>query len=203
MVSILDLREVPETEVVDAMVPAFMDDPGWVAVVQRPDHRREILATLFRTALNQWPDDVRVALEADRVVGAASWPAPGTYPPGRWAVLRMSPWWMLTALRTGRVVSQVAAFGAAVDRAFPDEPVRYLQVLGVHPEAQRRGVGSALLADGIERADSLRESIYLETAAEANVPYYIRFGFRVMAGSPSPIGDGLPVMWRMSRPASG
>lgn len=98
-------------------------------------------------------------------------------------------------------MKRVAAFGAAVDRAFPEEPVRYLQVIGVHPMSQGRGVGSALLAEGIERADHAGEAIYLETAADANVPYYARFGFRVMDGSPGPIGDELPVMWRMMRPA--
>lgn len=89
--SIVDLQEVRRGEVVAAMVAAFMGDPGWVQVVERPDHRGPVLATLFRTALAQWAGDVRVAVEGGRVVGAASWPAPGTYPPGRWAVAKMSP----------------------------------------------------------------------------------------------------------------
>ena len=49
---------------------------------------------------------------------------------------------------------QFARSGAALEQAFPDEPVWYLQALGVHPDAQRRGVGAALLSAG--QAPSMR-----------------------------------------------
>jgi len=87
------------------------------------------------------------------------------------------------------------------DAAFPAGPVAYLQVLGVDPPAQRTGVGSALLAEGLRRADREAVAAYLETASEANVAYYAASGFAVLRES-GPLLPGGPVMWRMRREPS-
>jgi len=47
-----------------------------------------------------------------------------------------------------------ARSGAALKQALPDAPIWYLQALGVHPDAQRRGIGAALLAAGVAMVDS-------------------------------------------------
>jgi ribosomal protein S18 acetylase RimI-like enzyme len=41
--------------------------------------------------------------------------------------------------------------------------------------------------------------VYLETGKEANVGYYERYGFEVVARQ-APVFDGGPVMWRLRRP---
>jgi GNAT superfamily N-acetyltransferase len=66
-----------------------------------------------------------------------------------------------------------------VETRIPSD-VLYLDMLGVDPPQQGRGVGSALLRFGLERADALGVDAFLETAVEANVAYYERFGFRVV-----------------------
>ena len=80
----------------------------------------------------------------------------------------------------------------------PPEPHLYLNILGVEPSLQRRHFGAAIL-------DHLREQaaprvgwagVYLETATEANVAYYTRFGYRVI-GEIYPLGVR---MWRMLQP---
>jgi len=55
-----------------------------------------------------------------------------------------------------------------------------LMVLGVDPDHHGRGLGSALVAAGIERANSDRSAIYVDTSAEINVGFYERFGFEVI-----------------------
>ena len=49
----------------------------------------------------------------------------------------------------------------ALEQAFLDEPVWYLQALGVHPDAQRRGVGAALLSAGLAVVDADHAACHL------------------------------------------
>jgi ribosomal protein S18 acetylase RimI-like enzyme len=114
------------------------------------------------------------------------------------ALPRMVPL-LLTAPGTAR---RIRRLGDALDAVFPRDPVRYLQVLGVAPDAQGRGVGSALLRRGLGAADVAREVVYLETGKGANVAYYGRHGFTLVAPG-APAYDGGPVMWRLRRDPAG
>lgn len=60
------------------------------------------------------------------------------------------------------------------------EPHWYLMALGVDPDHQGEGHGSALVRAGIERANRDRKPIYLETESERNVGFYQRLGFEVL-----------------------
>jgi ribosomal protein S18 acetylase RimI-like enzyme len=82
----------------------------------------------------------------------------------------------------------------------PPEPHLYLNILGVEPRMQRRHCGGAILDYLREQAAarSVLAGVYLETATEANVAYYTRFGYRVI-GEIHPLGVR---MWRMLQPRS-
>jgi ribosomal protein S18 acetylase RimI-like enzyme len=87
----------------------------------------------------------------------------------------------------------------ALERRRPPGPWWHLSLLGVEPELQGRGVGSALLARWLADVDAAAEPARLETSREENVRLYERFGFAV--------GDelrllGVPV-WLMVRPGGG
>jgi ribosomal protein S18 acetylase RimI-like enzyme len=87
----------------------------------------------------------------------------------------------------------------------PDEPHYTLDVLGTHPSARGRGLGSALLGDGLARADADRVGTYLLTSSKAAIPFYERRDFAVkeelrLSGGASPSGD--LTMWAMWRPAA-
>jgi len=192
---------VDSGEVAALLAAALTEDPGWTHVVPDRESRRAVLRSVMRAATTAGASNVRVACVDGHIAGAAIWPPPGGYPWGARAKLRVTPPLLGMALRHPRDVRSVIAFGAAVDAAFPREPVRYLLVLGVAPGHQRRGIGTALLADGLAAADSLHESVYLETSAADNVAYYRQRGFVVLAGSPGPLLTGGPDMWRMQRPA--
>lgn len=88
------------------------------------------------------------------------------------------------------------------DRLLPHRPAlshAYLALLGVEPAGQRGGVGAALLAAFLTRADATGESVWLETDRPENVAFYQRAGFFV-AGELRVFG--VPV-WLMQRPAGG
>lgn len=71
----------------------------------------------------------------------------------------------------------------------------YLDVLGVDPAKQGAGVGSALVRFGLERAARDGADAFLETAVEANVAYYERFGFRTVFDGRAT--DDAPRIWFM------
>lgn len=74
----------------------------------------------------------------------------------------------------------------------------YLSLLAVHPDAQGRGRGTALLAETLSEIDRRGWSAYLESSAERNVGLYRRHGFEIVARV-TPMGS--PPITAMARPA--
>lgn len=63
----------------------------------------------------------------------------------------------------------------------------YLQLtVGVNPDVQGKGVGSALLQAGIELAESHGQDAYAETVLEDVVGWYDRYGYKTVAETPVP-----------------
>jgi ribosomal protein S18 acetylase RimI-like enzyme len=136
------------------------------------------------------------------LAGVALWQPPGRFPLSPLRKARMTPALVRAAVAAPRAYPRFARSGAALERAFPDEPVWYLEVLGIHPAAQRRGVGAALLADGLAVIDVDQMPCYLHTSDQANVEYYRRWGFELTEPG-FPAGTGGPTYYGMTRPASG
>jgi ribosomal protein S18 acetylase RimI-like enzyme len=110
------------------------------------------------------PDGVLIATPPHR------WPLPA---PSLWAHLRR------VVAQGPRVTRRWALVFEALARVHLPEPHWYLATLGVAPEAQRRGVGTALLARWLARVDAERAPAWLETDREANLALYRRAGFEV------------------------
>lgn len=90
-----------------------------------------------------------------------------------------------------------AAFWEWVGEHEPEEPHLYLSHIGVAPEHQGAGLGTALMRDGLAREDHHGAPIWLETSRMNNVAYYERFGFRTVVDEDAP--DGGPHIWFMRR----
>ncbi len=81
-----------------------------------------------------------------------------------------------------------SVFWRWIGSMLPDEPLWYLDLIGVAPEAQGRGVGSALIELGLTQARAEGTAAFLETGTPGNVAYYERFGFRVVHDADAPDG---------------
>jgi ribosomal protein S18 acetylase RimI-like enzyme len=103
-----------------------------------------------------------------------------------------------------RRFGRLSAARADMDKHHPmARPHAYLWFLGVTPEAQGHGVGSALLRVANDRLDAAEEPAYLETQTERNVALYLRHGFEVISEHrPRPDAPRLWSMWREPRPVS-
>ena len=96
-------------------------------------------------------------------------------------------------------VSAHAAREKSMRDDHPSTPHLYLSVLGVDPPRQGQGVGSRLIAPGLELCDREGVPAYLETARERNVVFYERHGFRVTHELTLPRGPRLWLLWREPR----
>lgn len=120
---------------------------------------------------------VTVAVQGERMLGAAVWLPTGTFPWTTWRKLKASTTFLPLLWQTRGATSQFFALGANAEKTAPVEPHWNLQVLGIRTQAQRQGLGSRLLQPVLSRADRDGVLCYLETADPANLAYYERFGF--------------------------
>jgi ribosomal protein S18 acetylase RimI-like enzyme len=65
----------------------------------------------------------------------------------------------------------------------------YLWGIAVDPGRQGKGIGTALMRPGLERADAQHLPCYLETHDERNVPFYTRRGFDLVRTAQVPGSD--------------
>ncbi len=84
-----------------------------------------------------------------------------------------------------------------IHKARVPEPHWYLMVVGVDPELQGQGVGSALVREVLAFADRESKPCYLETSEHRNLSFYERVGFAVL--EEATLSKGGPKAWAMRR----
>jgi GNAT superfamily N-acetyltransferase len=163
------------------LTESMMVEPGYASILTDEAVRRQVLIPLMTNAICG-AIDVDAAFGAFRdgtLLGVAAFATPGSYPlpPTPDDSPLLPPY--LRRLPPGMLQGLIAYDDACVAH-FPDEPAWYLMYLGVHPDAQGTGAGSALLRGALDTI-LRRETapVYLETGTERNVRFYERFGFRV------------------------
>lgn len=177
---------------------SHVGDPAMAWVYRDAGRRPDILAALFRLALADvlLAGHVDVVRVEDQIVGVAAWLAPGTFPVPWRRQLRSGPAFARVVARAPAATPRLMRFLSAATSAFPTEPRWQLNVVGVRPDAQGRGVGTALLA---HRMYAVVNRIHLETWNPANLPFYARFGFTVGA-TDEPLGRDGPRRWTLAPP---
>ncbi len=134
---------------------------------------------------------------ARRHAGAALWIAPHRDAPGLIETLLTLP---KLASICGRVTPRALRAIASLEGKHPSEPHHHLWFLGVDPLYQGRGIGAALMAPILERADREGMPAYVEATTARSRDLYLRHGFEVTeqtrwAGG----GPPLWLMWRRPR----
>lgn len=76
--------------------------------------------------------------------------------------------------RVGRVMKREAL----IKSRHPKEAFYHLWYLGVNPDYQGQGRGSALLEQVMQQARENQRALYLETSTERNFAFYERHGFK-------------------------
>jgi ribosomal protein S18 acetylase RimI-like enzyme len=177
---------------------AFQDDALMCYAVPDAHQRRRLLPWLI--GLN-----VRFGCRYGEVWATRDYAGAAVWLPPRQATL--TPWRML---RVGMLVAPLrvrwsilrrlataGAYATALHERYAPEPHWYLSQLGVEPARQRQGIGSRLLRPMLARMDADGLPCYLETEHEANLAFYQRHKFAVVADGAVP--EGGPRIWAMVR----
>jgi GNAT superfamily N-acetyltransferase len=191
----LSPERVPEAA--RLLADAFRDYPAWIAIgPRRARPRWRMVNRFYRGALARARDHgAPLAVSVgDQLRGVAI-----TYPAGRWpppAASFVQEAWGVALSGPGAAVRGLRCT-SAIDAAHPSGPHVFLHTLGVNPDRQRSGAGSALLTHIIAEADDCGVPIHLTTSTAANLPFYRRFGFAITAEERLP--RRVP-LWAMDRP---
>jgi ribosomal protein S18 acetylase RimI-like enzyme len=175
------------------LAEAFYEDPvlSWLLPDQRSREAR--LRRFFAIELRYLGLPHGHVWTTEDLSGTAiSLPASAWHPPLR-AVL-------LEGRLFGAQLPRATRLQLATDRRHLREPHHYFRDIGVLPEAQGRGLGSALMRPTLERCDREGLPAYLEASSERSAALYERLGFRVT--EELRIG-GSPPLWLMLREPHG
>jgi GNAT superfamily N-acetyltransferase len=177
-----------------AAADGFLDNEIWVWMLRREWQRRRVLPRHYKAMIRAVYMPRSAAWTTPDTAGTALW-----FPPGTLRLRGRERFAEAASLLPEGVdcFRRALRWEELISEHHPRESHWYLQTLSVRPDAQRGGVGTALIRPGLDRADSDGVSVYLETQRFANVPYYERFGFE-LSGEIS-LEDSPPV-WLMSRP---
>lgn len=202
MVTIREARRKDMRAVARVLGAAFFDSPitEWIvpSTRVRPMALRAFFGSGARDALRH--GRVWVAEDGSAIVGAVVWLSPGAYPMTTGRDLRTSlPILKLFPIAPTALI-RALKYQAAVAKAHTKEEHWYLVSIGVDPALRRAGIGTLLLAPGLEAAGSEGLPCYLETEKEQNLPFYGRHRFDVTLHMEEPV-EASPPVWCMYRPA--
>ena len=171
---------------------AFRDDPmiRW----PMPDATSAMLQELFQVILTPYAES-GVLWKIHGCHGGAAWLPPSAA--GRFTEIEQATRAAITPLTCDGGL-RYAAFWDWLDGHLPGEPCWFLDLVGVAPAAQGRGLGRALVMHGLQRAQADGCPAFLETGTLLNVPFYQSLGFQIVGEQQAP--DGGPVIWFMQTP---
>jgi GNAT superfamily N-acetyltransferase len=182
----------------DVLARAFAADPGFSHVLPNERDRTERLRVFFETELHSVALPRGLVWTTEELVGAAVWGAPDEWRVKITASLREGPA-MLRAF--GSRLPLALWSRIRMDAKHPKRPPHwYLAVMGVAPEWQGKGLGTALMQPGLDEIDAASLPAYLESSTPRSRALYERNGFEVTGELSLPRG-GPPVwlMWRDPR----
>jgi GNAT superfamily N-acetyltransferase len=143
----------------------------------------------------QAESDPPVDPPTDSVAGGALWMPPDKWRVGVFDQLRSMPA-MASRIGLRDLPRSLRGFNL-MESKHPHEPSHhYLPIIGVAPQWQGKGLGTALLQPVLERCDREGSPAYLEATTPRSRACYERSGFKTTGEIVLPNG---PTMWQMWR----
>jgi len=182
--------------VATALAAAFHSDPVFRWLTPDVDRRRRILPAFFDLAVDVFRrhDDIWCVGRDGDVAGGAIWSPAGVEPMDEADGDRFAA---RCAELAGPDASRWEDVITLLDENHPHHTDHdYLWLLGVAPDRQGHGYGSAMLRAVLGRGDRDGVPAYLEATSPDNVRLYERHGFQVTAELAVAGGPSLWAMWR-------
>jgi GNAT superfamily N-acetyltransferase len=177
------------------LAAAFGDDPVMQWMVPDPADRPAAMLRFFRAFTEAIGRHEQISITRDGA-GTALWLPPGTHPVDE---SNAEAFGEAVASVAGFELDRLAEFDERTGASHPSEPNWYLNLLGVVPERQGEGIGSALLGPALARCDREGLGAYLEATTLRNRALYERHGFETIGELRFTDGPTLWPMWRAPR----
>jgi GNAT superfamily N-acetyltransferase len=177
------------------LAEAFFDDPVFGWLMPEDSKRRARLRRYFGIELRYYALPHELVWTTDDLAGVAL-----SLPPGSWrAPSRVT---LMEGRAFGIHLSRAARMGAAMEWRHARELREshyYVRDIGVRPDMQGKGLGSALMGPTLERCDREGLPAYIEASSERSAALYERLGFQHIRELR--VGAS-PPLWLMIRPAT-
>jgi len=180
-----------EAAAVATLSAAFADYPLFVPLCPDAARRQRVVESFCRYQFRMSLRCDGVFATPDRAAVMCTW-LPGQEWPGRWANFRSGGLGLLSQLgwSASKLLMQFErGFDLARVKHVPG-PHWYVQLLGVRPEMQGKGLSKALFTPMFATADKYKVPVYLETMKEVNVTIYQKLGLELV--DKSELAGGLP-----------
>ncbi len=197
----VQLTKAQSRPAVEVLVRAFWDYPLLKYYFPDEAERGRVAPHFLSLAVFSGIGYGKVYATSPNLEGIAVWMPSDSYPVTLWRLVRSVPLSVILGFgRSGGLrMRDLGEYIDAVHQRLAPFKHWFLQTVGVDPQFQGKGHGSALLAPMLARIDEEGLPCYLETLDEKNVPLYEHFGFRVAEESTIP-GTSL-TNWAMLREA--
>jgi GNAT superfamily N-acetyltransferase len=167
-----------------ALVEALHDEPFYqrLLVDTPPDAHRRVLADYFAYSLAEAERTGRVVVAPDPSLGAAAWLLPRTpeVDAAEQRAKRVAFARLFGPEGCANYKRMIAFMGPRGQVAVPAD-AWYLSILGVHPTAQGRRLGAALIEPTMAEAKRAGVVAWLETFSPRAERFYARLGFTTSA----------------------
>jgi ribosomal protein S18 acetylase RimI-like enzyme len=177
-------RSNVEDRVTATIVRAFMNDPAARWMYPNPAQYCEHFPKFVR-AFGGRAFETGMVHRADEFRGAALW-LPPRVRPDEDAITKL-----ISCSVAERDQAVMFSVFERMGHYHPSTAHWHLSLLGVEPQEQGKGYGSALLHHALARCDAEGALAYLESSNEQNIPLYQRHGFevlgRIQVGTSPPI----------------
>jgi GNAT superfamily N-acetyltransferase len=185
---------------VRALALSLVPDPFYQAITVECSSVEAQLAMLeryFEYSLQEAQRIGRVVLAPEESQGAAAWLLPlSSETQAVEARAKAEFMAQLLGPRGSKNYHAIVDYMSPLAEAHVPAEAWYLSIIGIHPNAQGKGLGSVLLRRTLEEASSLHQVCYLETFTPRNSGFYQRLGFAPVAEYPEPTTGSAYVLMR-------
>ena len=196
---ISDLYKITKRDLknaVNVLTNAFSEDSMWKEVFDDEDKNRALTEVMVRFCMKYG----NVLSTSDKLEGVMAI-APHDKDMTTWRIIRSGAFFL--SMKIASEAKKMKVLSNAIEEAKKSlnlGPYIHLLIMGVSQEFQGKGFGGKLLRALIEKAETERKPIYLETQKEQNISFYEKYGFSVKKKVILPEPLNLP-MWLMVRDA--
>ena len=166
-------RPADVEHLISVMVLAFAGDPVARWMYRDPQRYLAYFGRFIRAFAGK-AFSIGTAWCIDGNLGGALWLPPGVKPDE--AAIAV----ILDESVPHDVMADVNAMFAEMAAYHPRDPHWYLPTIGIEPHVHRKGLGSALLTEALERCDQEHMPAYLESSNPSNASFYQRLGFEAL-----------------------